>query len=128
MLPSKLSNSQLTSHTCNSVEMYFRASALLFPICALASLAAAVPGAIDARGGSGVCYGDYLCCQTIYPANEVSAQEIQNLYSVIINPIIGPYFATECAGFTGNCNANVLCCTNSIERGLVYDGCSKYVE
>ncbi|KAI6026934.1 hypothetical protein PISMIDRAFT_25240 [Pisolithus microcarpus 441] len=105
--------------------MYLRASAFLFPVYALASLAAASPGAIDARGGSSSCTsGTEMCCKTTYPADSTGVAAIQALLGFTVNPVIGPLLAVGCTAFVGSCTAQTVCCQSSQDNNLVYVGCN----
>ncbi|KAI5995394.1 fungal hydrophobin [Pisolithus marmoratus] len=105
--------------------MYIRASALLFPVYALASLAAAAPGGIEARGGGSSCTsGTQMCCQQTYSADSTGVAAIKALLGFTVNPVIGPLLATGCTGFVGSCNAQTVCCQSSQDNNLVYVGCN----
>ncbi|KAI6102399.1 fungal hydrophobin [Pisolithus croceorrhizus] len=105
--------------------MYLRASTLFFPVYALASLAAAAPGGIDARGGSSSCTsGTELCCATTYPADSTGVAAILALLNFVVDPVIGPLLAVDCAAFVGSCNAQTVCCESSQDNNLVYVGCN----
>lgn len=126
IFPREVLNLQPTSSTPYSVEMYTRASVLLFPVYALASLAAAAPGALDARGGSSCTSGSTLCCKTVVsvrivaspaillPAllwtdqlrtqdNAAGVALIEALVGATIDPVIGPLLATGCIATVGSC-------------------------
>lgn len=125
MFPSKVFNPQLAISTRISVEMYLRASAFLFPVYALASLAAASPGAIDARGGGSSCTsGTELCCTATYPADSTGVAAIQALLGFTVNPVIGPLLAVGCDIYVGSCSAQTVCCEGSQDNNLVYVGCN----
>ncbi|KAI6026930.1 fungal hydrophobin [Pisolithus microcarpus] len=105
--------------------MYLRASAFLFPVYALASLAAASPGAIDARGGGSSCTsGTELCCTATYPADSTGVAAIQALLGFTVNPVIGPLLAVGCDIYVGSCSAQTVCCEGSQDNNLVYVGCN----
>ncbi|KAI6116965.1 hypothetical protein EV401DRAFT_1972423 [Pisolithus croceorrhizus] len=125
MFLSKVFDLQLTTSTRISVEMYLRASTFLFPVYALASLAAAAPGAIDARGGSSSCTsGTQMCCTTTYPADSTGVAAIKNLLNFVVNPVVGPLLAVGCTAFVGSCDAQTVCCQSSQDNSLVYVGCN----
>ncbi|KAI6156573.1 hypothetical protein BKA82DRAFT_30486 [Pisolithus tinctorius] len=105
--------------------MYLRASVLLFPVYALASLAAAAPGALDARDGGNSCTsGSALCCTTVVSDDSSGVALIEALVGVTINPIIGPLLATGCIANVGSCTGQTVCCKGSQNNNLVYVGCN----
>ncbi|KAI6097794.1 hypothetical protein EDD17DRAFT_1902486 [Pisolithus thermaeus] len=105
--------------------MYLRASTFLFPVYALASLAAAAPGAIDARGEGGSCTsGTESCCTATYPADSTGVAAIKALLGFTVDPVIGPLLAVGCTAFVGSCNAQTVCCESSQDNNLVYVGCN----
>ncbi|KAI6014614.1 hypothetical protein EDC04DRAFT_3145096 [Pisolithus marmoratus] len=68
--------------------MYIRTSALLVPVYALASLAAAAPGGIEARASC--TSGTQLCCAQPYTAIQTGVAAIKALLGFTVNPVIGP--------------------------------------
>ncbi|KAI6156582.1 hypothetical protein BKA82DRAFT_30503 [Pisolithus tinctorius] len=104
--------------------MYTRASALLFPVYALASLAAAAPGALDARSGSSCTSGSTLCCKTVVSDNAAGVALIEALVGATIDPVIGPLLATGCIATVGSCIGQTVCCESSQDNNLVYVGCN----
>ncbi|KAI6019163.1 hypothetical protein EDC04DRAFT_2607510 [Pisolithus marmoratus] len=105
--------------------MYIRAPTLLFPVFTLASLVAAAPGGIRARGGGGSCTsGTELCCRQTFTANTVGATAIQAHLDVTVNPVIGLLLAIGCTAFVGSCTAQTTCCQSDRSNNLVYVGCS----
>ncbi|KAI6019191.1 hypothetical protein EDC04DRAFT_3144081 [Pisolithus marmoratus] len=104
--------------------MYIRASTLLFPVFALASLVAAAPGDIEARGGGSCTSGTQLCCAQTFAANSVGVALIQSLLGVTVDPVIGPLLAIGCTAFVGSCAAQTTCCQSGQSDNLVYVGCN----
>ncbi|KAI6019197.1 hypothetical protein EDC04DRAFT_3093137 [Pisolithus marmoratus] len=102
--------------------MYIRASALLFPVYALASLAAAAPGGIEARASC--TSGTQLCCAQTYTADSTGVAAIKALLGFTVNPVIGPLLATDCTAFVGSCTTQTVCCKSSQDNNLVYVGCN----
>ncbi|KAI6014617.1 hypothetical protein EDC04DRAFT_3145098 [Pisolithus marmoratus] len=102
--------------------MYIRTSALLVPVYALASLAAAAPGGIEARASC--TSGTQLCCIETYTADAVGVAAIKALLGYTVNPVVGPLLATGCTGFVGSCIAQTVCCQSSQDNNLVYVGCN----
>ncbi|KAI6019161.1 hypothetical protein EDC04DRAFT_2607507 [Pisolithus marmoratus] len=106
--------------------MYIRASTLLFPVFALASLVAAAPGDITTRGGGGgsCTSGTQLCCAQTLAADSVGVALIQSLLGVTVDPVIGPLLAIGCTAFIGSCTAQTTCCQSGQSDNIVYVGCN----
>ncbi|KAI6014618.1 hypothetical protein EDC04DRAFT_2898388 [Pisolithus marmoratus] len=102
--------------------MYIRAAALLFPVYAFASLAAAAPGGIEARAEC--TSGTKLCCAQTFTADAVGVAAIKALLGYTVNPVIGPLLSIGCTGFLGSCIAQTVCCEGSQNNNLVYVGCN----
>ncbi|KAI6156585.1 hypothetical protein BKA82DRAFT_30504 [Pisolithus tinctorius] len=122
IFPREVLNLQPTSSARYSVEMYIRASTLLFPVYALASLAAAAPGALDARDSC--TSGSALCCTTVVSSNPAGVALIEALVGATIDPVIGPLLATGCIATVGSCIGQTVCCQSSQDNNLVYVGCN----
>ncbi|KAI6030374.1 fungal hydrophobin [Pisolithus marmoratus] len=102
--------------------MYIRASTFLFPVYALASLAAAAPGEIEARAKC--TSGTQLCCTQTFTADSTGVAAIKALLGYTVDPVIGPLLAVGCTGFVGSCTAQTVCCKGSQNNNLVYVGCN----
>ncbi|KAL4076449.1 fungal hydrophobin-domain-containing protein [Scleroderma yunnanense] len=112
--------------------MFIRASALLLPVLALSSVAAAAPEAIVARGGDSCSNGTLQCCQTTTSATQTNANLLAGLLGIVGTiPIVGPLFGVFCSPITGvgvgsgaNCAQQTVCCQNSDFNGLINVGCT----
>ncbi|KAI6019167.1 hypothetical protein EDC04DRAFT_2901809 [Pisolithus marmoratus] len=105
--------------------MYIRASVLLFPIFALASLAAAAPEGVKARGGGGSCTsGTGLCCAQTFNADATGVAAIKEILGVTVDPVIGPLLSIGCSAFIGSCISQTVCCESAQSNNLVYVGCN----
>ncbi|KAI6019196.1 hypothetical protein EDC04DRAFT_2607536 [Pisolithus marmoratus] len=91
--------------------MYIRASTFLFPVYALASLAAAAPGDIEARAKC--TSGTQLCCTQTFTADSTGVAAIKALLGYTVDPVVGPLLAVGCTGFVGSCTAQTVCCKGS---------------
>ncbi|KAI6004586.1 hypothetical protein EDC04DRAFT_2611637 [Pisolithus marmoratus] len=102
--------------------MYIHASALLFPVYALASLATAAAGGIEA---SSCPSGIVLCCTQTYPADSTGVAKIHALLGYTVTPLVGPFIAIGCTPYSGTCAGEMVCCQSSQDNNLVYVGCYK---
>ncbi|KAI6041088.1 hypothetical protein EDC04DRAFT_3089339 [Pisolithus marmoratus] len=102
--------------------MYIRASTLLFPVFALASLVAAAPGDIEARGAAAARAPPALSCAVHRPSLWCRADSIP--LGVTVDPVIGPLLAIGCTAFVGSCTAQTTCCQSGQSDNLVYVGCN----
>ncbi|KAN0075528.1 Fungal hydrophobin domain containing protein [Tylopilus felleus] len=118
----------ITSRLTYSTTPKMRFSTLL-PVAALVAVAAAAPGALEARQSSQCSTGPVQCCDSTQESSATSLSELGGLLGLVL-PSIEGLIGLDCSpitalGVSGNsCTAQAVCCSNNNFNGLINLGCS----
>ncbi|KAF9230907.1 hydrophobin [Melanogaster broomeanus] len=106
--------------------MFIRTSSLLFPIVALAAVATAAPGALEARTDSNCNTGSAQCCNNTYTSTDTSLALLTGLLGIVL-PSVSGLVGLGCTSIIGSaapCTQQPVCCTGNTFNGLINVGCS----
>ncbi|KAF9230908.1 hydrophobin [Melanogaster broomeanus] len=106
--------------------MFFRASSLLLPIVALAAVATAAPGTLEARGDSDCNTGSAECCDNTYTSTDTTVTSLVALLGIVLPDVDGlvGLGCTSIIGTAASCTQQPVCCTGNTYNGLINVGCS----
>jgi len=110
--------------------MFIRFSTLL-PVAALAAVAAAVPGALEARTDTSQCNtGSMNCCAFTQTSTPTTLNYFSGLLGLALPTVTG-LLGLGCSPITAiglgtgaTCTQQPVCCTNNNFNGLINLGCS----